>query len=109
MSTAALEVKKQQVEDYFSYHPDSQEIQIVGSSAIFPGLFDYSYAESGTRDGGNVSQMTKKPTVTFYAGYLSLITAGVTNVIIGTITYKVLKVRCDKNGSYQGVLWLQEV
>jgi len=107
LSASALEMKKQQVVDFYTYHPDSQTIQIVGGST-FPGLFDHAFL-SDSKDAGNVSMKRRTPCVSCYSGYESLITAGTTQIIVGSTTYTVTRKAFDHtDGTYQGELWLAE-
>lgn len=108
MSISALDLKKSQTENYFTYHPDSVTVSIVGSSTTFPALFDHSY-DNGSRDMGHVAAQRKKPVITFYSEYCSLLTASSTKITIadGTREYTVMQVRKDETGgTFQGEAWL---
>lgn len=108
MSTDALETKKQQTEDYFTYHPDSLTVSIVGSSTTFPALFDHSYDVS-YRDTGHVGMRNKKPLITFYSGHYDLLSAGVTQITIGddTTQYLIQETHRDETGgTFQAEAWL---
>ncbi len=104
MSTEALEIKRQQAEDYYAYHPDSVTISVIGTSDTFPGLFDH-YTDEGDKDGGNITQMQRIPRVLFYSGYSGLIIAGVSSITVEGTTYNVTKMTIDE-GKREGVLWL---
>jgi hypothetical protein len=104
MSTEALEIRRQQAEDYYAYHPDSVTISVVGTDSTFPGLFDH-YAEDGDKDGGNVSQMRRIPRILAYSGYSTLIIAGTSSVIVEGVTYRVVSMEADPD-KYEVVLWL---
>jgi len=109
MSQTAIELKKQQTEDYFTYHPDSVEITVSVSLETFPALFDYAY-QSGSRDSGNVKMQTRTPHITFYSDYASLLTARSSVISIEGVTgktYTVVQVQKDETGgSYQAEAWL---
>ena len=104
MSTAALEVRRQQAEDYYTYHPDSVTISVVGTDSTFPGLFDH-YAEDGDKDGGNATQMRRIPRILTYSGNSSLIIAGVSSVIVEGVTYRVVSMETNPD-KYEAILWL---
>lgn len=102
MSAAALEAKRQQVEDYFSLHPDSQDVQIVGGDTSFSGLFDNAVRDHGANDERQVMM----PHIQCYSGNCDVVTPGVTRVIVGTTEYAVQAKQCDEDGSFVGHLWL---
>jgi hypothetical protein len=107
MSTAALAAKKQQAADYFTYHPDSQDVQIVGTSVSFPGLLDYGYKDASRDQAGNQNK-SMMPHITCYYTYLDSITPRVTVLSVGGKTYRVSEKFSDTT-TYQGELWLVSI
>jgi hypothetical protein len=110
MSQAALEMKKKQAEDYFTYHPDSQEVQLeVFPFDSFPALLDYGYA-SGNKDSGHVQQQKKTPHLTFFADYADGLIARETKLTLENFpdkVFTVVQVRKDETaGTFQGEAWL---
>ena len=111
MSQAALAMKKKQTEDYFAYHPDSQDVAIVEADPYvsFPALFDYGYA-GGDKDSGHVQQQKRTPHLTFYADYADGLTAMKTKLTLENFpdkVFTVVQVRKDETaGTFQGEAWL---
>ena len=104
MSAEALEAKRQQAEDYFALHPDSQEILVVGTSSSFPGLFDRAHGSEGKENEG-VDRQFLSPHLTFFSGHAALVKRG-SKLQIGSETFEVREMKIDRDGSFQGQLWL---
>lgn len=107
MSVEGLQMKKDQMENYFLMHPDSITVKIVGSEGVtFPAFFDYSF-QSGNKDSGNVEQQKRAPHLTFFSGYESLLEGRKTKVEILEKTFTVFIVKSDlTHGTFQAEAWL---
>lgn len=107
MSVEGIATKKQWCEDYFTFHPDSRTVTVVGSGETFPALFDYAYM-SNNRDGGRVEQQKRAPHLTFFSEHRSLLTPRESRVLVNGKSFLVYIVKADlTEETFQAEAWLQ--
>lgn len=104
----ALELKKQQVSDYFEYHPDMRVVTVDKDGRTFPALFDKSYGQGGS----SKAQVTRKS----YVPHLTCFTDNVGGIVkddllsFSGVQYGVYRVSEDKTEeTFQAEIWLKVV
>lgn len=107
MSRAALNIKKEQMKNYFDYHPDSREVEVVSSGIVFNALFDFAYMY-GDKDSANVEQHKRVPHITFFSDNEQYLDARAnTQVTIDSTTYIVTRLSSDQTEeTFQCEAWL---
>jgi hypothetical protein len=107
MSQEGLDIKKATMKNYFTYHPDSVDVQVVDSGEMFKALFDKAFMY-GDKSKGNVAQLKRAPHLTFYSGDSTLLDErGGDSIIVDGATYKVQRIACDNTQStFQCEAWL---
>ncbi len=105
----SIDYKKQQVEDYFSYHPDRQDVEIIDGGIVvynFPALFD-SAAATNNKDMGNMHQQKYIPHLTYFSGHYEHLKKRDTVVRFNGKLFKVMNSRADQTSeTFQGETWL---
>ncbi len=103
--SSSLEMKKQQVKDYFSYHPDSRVVTVVKDMRTFPALFDNAF-ELNNRNAGRVQQQKRIPHLTVFSDDIGDLEKN-DEVTFSGKTYKIFRVQDDlTDETFQGELWL---
>lgn len=112
MSQDALDLIKQQMEDYYDLHPESVEVSILdgkGGTVIdsIQGIFDNPVMSEDARQMGAVERNKRMVRVTFYSGHSSKFTARTTWILVNGVEWKVRDIEADKTqGDMQAILWL---
>lgn len=105
----STEYKKQQVEDYFSYHPDRRDVEVMDGDTVvhtFPALFDSAALYTG-KDMGNVQQQKYIPHLTYYTGHSEYLEKRDTTIQFDGHVFKTWVTRADQTDeTFQGETWL---
>jgi hypothetical protein len=102
----AIDMKKQQVQDYFVYHPDSRDVTVQRNGRIFPALFDKSYAE-GSASKAEVKRKSYSPRLTCFTDDAVDIKKD-DIVSFSGVEYSVFRVSKDETEeTFQASIWLK--